>query len=283
MIKTIGEDAAFLGEGPLWHPQLKKLFWFDIIGKKLFCDDERQWEFDRCVSAAGWISDTELLIASEIDLFRFDLETATQTQLHPLEADDTTTRSNDGRADPWGGFWIGTMGKQAEPNQGAIYRYFDGEVRRLFAPISISNAICFAPDKSAAYFTDTAHKRVLRAPLRARDGWPEGAPRTFVDLNPSGENPDGAITCADGSVLVALWGSSCVARFAQDGTELERFSFPTAHISCPALGGPHMRTLFATSARQGLSENDLASQPLAGRVFAVETELAGVPEHQVRL
>lgn len=283
MTQTVGDHAAFLGEGPLWHPTLKKLFWFDIIGKKLFCDDGTEWSFDEHVSAAGWLSDTELLIASESQLMRFSLETGAQNQICALEADDPTTRSNDGRADPWGGFWIGTMSKTAEKDRGAIYRYFDGELRQLFAPITIPNAICFAPDKSCAYFTDTVHKRILRAPLRARDGWPEGAPRTFLDFTQSAENPDGAITCADASVLVALWGASCVARFAPDGTELGRFHFPTAHTSCPALGGEHFSTLYVTTAQEHMSEAELADQPLAGRTFALDTELKGLPEPQVKL
>lgn len=281
--ETVGEHASFLGEGPLWHPSLKKLFWFDIIGNKLFCDDGRVWEFDEHVSAAGWVSETEFLIASETQLMRFNIETKEKTRLVDLEADDPLTRSNDGRADPWGGFWIGTMGKKAQKDLGAIYRYYHGELRQLFAPISISNAICFAPDKSTAYFTDTAHKRVLRVPLRQRDGWPEGAPRTFLDLNHSGENPDGAVVCRDASVLIALWGSSCIARFAPDGAELGRYSFPTAHISCPAMGGPHLKTLYATSAQQDMTYDDLASQPLAGHTFKVETDLNGVPEYQVKL
>ncbi|MEP6333662.1 MAG: SMP-30/gluconolactonase/LRE family protein, partial [Anderseniella sp.] len=125
MMEVFDSTPCTLGEGPLWHPERGQLFWFDIIGKTLFCREGQtlhQWRFDENVSAAGWVDRDTLLIASETGLFRFDIETGRQCLVQTLEADNAATRSNDGRADPWGGFWIGTMGKNAEPKAGAIYR-----------------------------------------------------------------------------------------------------------------------------------------------------------------
>jgi sugar lactone lactonase YvrE len=147
------ETPCELGEGPLWHPSRGQLFWFDILGRCLLTREggrRRSWQFDEHVSAAGWVSDTQLLVASETRLLTVDLDTDRREDVAPLEADDPRTRSNDGRADPWGGFWIGTMGKQAEPGLGAIYRLYRGELRRMFHPVTIPNAICFAPDRASA-------------------------------------------------------------------------------------------------------------------------------------
>ena len=91
------------------------------------------WQFDEHVSAAGWIDHDRLLIASETRLFSFNLATQAQQTVVALEAKDPRTRSNDGRADPWGGFWIGTMGKQAEAGLGGIYRYYQGTLRPLYS------------------------------------------------------------------------------------------------------------------------------------------------------
>ena len=134
-----------LGEGPLWHPLRQQLFWFDILGKQLLSRKDgaqMAWQFDEHVSAAGWIDRDTLLIASETCLQKFDLTTGTGQPLIALEADNDVTRSNDGRADPWGGFWIGTMGKSTERRAGKIYRYFEGALTVLFDEITISNAIC---------------------------------------------------------------------------------------------------------------------------------------------
>ena len=137
-----------LGEGPLWHPERQQLFWFDITNSLLRSRDDDhalEWRFDRMVSAAGWVDRDHLLIASERDLVLFDLRTEAETLVIDLEADNPITRSNDGRIDPLGGFWIGTMGKEAEAGAGAIYRFYRGELRRLYPDISIPNAISFAP------------------------------------------------------------------------------------------------------------------------------------------
>ena len=135
------DTVCELGEGPLWHPWEEALYWFDILGSRLYRRDaqgERHWQFDRHVSAAGWVESGKLLIASERDLFLFDTETGSEEHVVDLEAENAVTRSNDGRADPWGGFWIGTMGKAAEPKAGAIYRFFKGELRKLYGDITIS-------------------------------------------------------------------------------------------------------------------------------------------------
>ncbi|MCX7644760.1 MAG: SMP-30/gluconolactonase/LRE family protein [Rhodobacteraceae bacterium] len=272
-----------LGEGPLWHPGRGQLFWFDITGNRLLTREAgapRHWDFPGNVSAAGWIDETALLVASETGLLRLDLASGATELLAPLEAEDPRTRSNDGRADPWGGFWIGTMGKAAEPGLGAIWRYFRGEVRRLFAPVTIPNAIAFAPDGSFATFADTTSGRVMRTRL-GRDGWPAGEAEVFLDLRAERLNPDGAVFDADGTFWLAEWGAARVSAYGPDGRRLGTLALPARHSSCPAFGGDGLATLFCTSARQGLTEAEIAAQPLNGQTFAAEGVARGQPEHQV--
>ncbi|MEM9583336.1 MAG: SMP-30/gluconolactonase/LRE family protein [Pseudomonadota bacterium] len=282
MAEVYDQNPCVLGEGPLWHPDRNQLFWFDIIQKRMHSKDDQFWQFDEHVSAAGWIDIDHLLIASETALIKFNLETGTQTEICALEAESPDTRSNDGRADPWGGFWIGTMAKDGIGPRGAIYRYYLGELRQLFAPVMISNAIAFAPDKSCAYWADTAAAKVFAVSLD-HDGWPAAAPTVFLDMKQHGLNPDGAIVAADGSYLNAQWGASRVARYSPDGLFIEAFNFPTSHITCPAFAGPDLSLLVATSARQGLEAQQLEAEPLAGQTFCVETDIKGLPEYQVLL
>jgi sugar lactone lactonase YvrE len=252
MIGLFDPTPCALGEGALWHPERRALFWFDILNARLH-GEGRTWTFPELVSAAGWIDRDRLMIASESRLLTFDLRDGTSETVCPLDADNPGTRSNDGRADPQGGFWIGTMGKSAEPGAGAIWRWYRGELRRLFPAITIPNAICFSPDGSAAYFTDTPTRQILRVALDAQ-GWPAGQPEVAVDLRAVRENPDGAVTDARGRLWVAFWGSARVGCFAPDGHELASIPVPSPHTSCPAFGGPGLRDLFVTTARQGLAE-----------------------------
>ena len=270
-----------LGEGPIWHPERKQLFWFDILGNRLLSQIDGRplgWQFDEYVSAAGWVDQDTLLMASETGLYRFDLISGARECVIPLENDNPLTRSNDGRADPQGGFWIGTMGKEAEPGEGAIYRYYKGVLEPLFHDITISNAICFAPDGKTAYYADTPTGRIMRQELN-NEGWPIGVAQVFVDLSSHGLKPDGAVVDAEGCLWNAQWGASRVARYAPGGALLETVVFPAAQISCPAFGGPDLNILYATSAADGAGKTDI----LAGHTFAEKLMIKGQREHRVIL
>lgn len=271
-----------LGEGPLWHPIREQLFWFDILNRKLLtrtADGPAEWTFDRMVSAAGVIDRDRLLIASERDLFVLDLATGAEQRLAELDADNTGTRSNDGRADPQGGFWIGTMGKTAGKGEGAIWRWFRGELRRLFPGITIPNAQCFAPDGRSACFADTTTGKVMRTAID-RDGWPQGQPEVYLDLTSEGLNPDGAVIDAAGNLWLAEWGAARVACYSPQGDRLRNVAFDAPHTSCPAFGGT---TLYCTTALEHMDAAAKARFPDAGKTFAVKDVAAGQIEHTVIL
>ncbi|MDX1739539.1 MAG: SMP-30/gluconolactonase/LRE family protein [Alphaproteobacteria bacterium] len=288
MMDLFANGACELGEGIFWHPLRKTVFWFDILGKRLLCKDVnardglRQWLFDEYVSAAGIINQDELLIASESGLYLFDLETKRRKKLVDLEADNPVTRSNDGRADPFGGFWIGTMGKAAEKSAGSIYRYYEGELRKLFSGLTITNSICFAPDASYACFADTT-RQVINKVLLDEAGWPIlDSVHTFIDLIAEDLNPDGAIIDADGNLWSAQWGAARVACYDASGKFLSSVAAPSPHISCPAIGGESFDMLFATSAQEGLTAKEI-EETNAGAVFAMElkkTAMAGIRGQQ---
>lgn len=285
MSPIFDDTPCLLGEGPLWHPEREQLFWFDILNRRLLTrtgDDTRQWDFAEMVSAAGWTGRDTLLIASETALLQVNLETGARDRVALLEADNPVTRSNDGRADPYGGFWIGTMGKAANPGAGAIWRYYRGEVRKLFGPLTITNAICFTPDGRHACFADTAQGKVWRVALDVQ-GWPKGDPVQFLNLMAEGLNPDGAVFDAAGTFWVAQWGASRVAAYAPDGRFLRAISFDAPHTSCPAFGGANLTTLYCTTARQGLTEADLAANPHSGMTFNAASGTRGQREHKVIL
>ena len=279
-MSVFSDTVCSLGEGPFWHPTRHQFFWFDILGNKLLTwtheKGEHAWSFDEHHSAAGWIDADTLFIASETGFWRMNLNTGARDKVADLETDNPITRSNDGRADPYGGFWIGTMGKASEPRAGAIWRYNRGEVRKLFDGITVSNSICFSPDATTAYFTDTWNKRIDQVHLD-EDGWPVGEVRTFVDLKEDGLNPDGSVVDAEGNLWNAQWGAAQVACYGPDGVLKDQLGFPATQISCPCFGGEDLQTLYVTSAAVGVNG------PQDGMTFAVHTHAKGQREHQVIL
>lgn len=276
------ERRCELGEGPLWHPIREQLFWFDITNRKLLSQDASgalDWDLPQMVSAAGWIDENRLMIAGETGLSLFDITSGSLTLLAEIEADKPENRSNDGRADPQGGFWFGTMGKAEEPGAGAIYRYYRGEIRKIFNNITIPNAICFPPQGSFAHFADTFTGKVMKVTLDA-EGWPNAAPEVFLDLSGEGLNPDGAVIDAAGIMWLAQWGAGRVAAYGPDAAFLRAVYFATAHTTCPAFAGD---LLYCTTAQQGLSPQDRLDQPQAGKVLRARNVAQGQSEHQVIL
>lgn len=276
------DTPCTLGEGALWHPDRQSLIWFDIIGRRMFEKPldgaRRHWDFADPVSAAGIVDADRIIVASSRALSLVDLRDGAAQILVPLEADNAVTRSNDGRADPQGGFWIGTMGLNAEPGAGSIWRFHRGELRRLFPDITITNAICFSPEGDLAHFADTDRSTIWQVRLD-RDGWPAGDPQVFIDLNAEGLNPDGAVIDAQGGLWSAQWGAGRVARYDRQGRFDRAIDLPAPHVSCPAFGGADMTTLFATTARQGLDD----PRDTDGCTYAVPAGVTGQQEHRVIL
>lgn len=272
-----------LGEGPFWHPERKQLFWFDILGQRLLTREggqPREWQFKEMCSAAGWIDHDTLLIATEHRLMRFDLKSGEKTTICPLEADRPDTRSNDGRADPQGGFWIGTMSKSHSPNAGSIWRYYQGELRCLFSDISVSNSICFTPCGTMARFSDTPTRRIMQVGLDA-EGWPTGEPRVFLDLGPMALNPDGAVIDTAGTMWVAQWGAGRIAGYDISGQHCASIPVEAPHSSCPAFGGEQLDQIFITTALENLSHEQRQLFPKSGAVFTASTAYRGQSEHRV--
>lgn len=270
-----------LGEGPIWHPLRGQLFWFDILNCRMLSrvgDQPLEWRFDRMASAAGWVDRDRLLIGTETGLALLDLRGGPLAPVAAIEADDAGTRSNDGRADRQGGFWLGTMGKQAEPGRGAIWRWHRGRLRRLVAGLTIPNAICFSGDGRIAHYADTRTGQVWRQGLDA-EGWPEGEPRPWLDLGSQGLSPDGAVIDSEGAFCVACWGAGRVLRFAPDGSRLEDIRVGGLHSTCPAHGGADLCDLHVTTAQEGLADPG----PADGLPHLVRVAVPGLPEPRVIL
>lgn len=276
-----------LAEGPLWHPEREQLFWFDILGRALHTRDDsgaKSWNFGEYASAAGWIDRDRLLVATETGLWDFNIESGARQRIADIEADNPATRSNDGRADPWGGFWIGTMGKEGDRDgAGAIYRFYRGEVRRLFGSITIPNSISFSPDRSHAYFSDTPTHKLLRVSLDPAQGWPDAEPLVFLDLSGEKLSPDGAVVDSEGRLWVALWGESKVAVYDQEGSLVRNIALSVPQVTCPAFGGKDLSTLYVTTAREHMDDNELEKFPESGLVFQVPTVGTGRAEPKVVL
>lgn len=276
-----------LGEGIFWHPLQERLFWFDILNKTLYSATSGgimvdRFTFETAVSAAGVIDADNLAIASSQGIYRLNIANDTRELIAALETNRPGNRSNDGRVGPSGSFWIGTMAMR-DPNgaaSGALYSVSGKSVTTLLENQRIPNSTCFSPDGRRAYFTDGDH-RIRTVATDAKSGMPVGEWQTFVTVD-GDIDPDGAIVDSEGFVWSAQWRGSSVVRYAPDGRIDRVVKLPVSRVTCPALGGKDLKTLYITTARENMTADELAREPTAGSVFAIEVDVPGLPENLFR-
>lgn len=277
-----------LGEGPSYDPHGDRLFWFDIVGKKMLSHDFTTGETDVTslpfmASMSAMVNSKTQLIAAQDGLYLRDLVTGKLTLNKPLECDNTQTRSNDGRVHASGALWIGTMGIGAQPAAGAIYWYLKGELRQLFSQISIPNAICFSPDGSTAYFTDTPAGRLNSVEVDKRTGLPVGQIRThYLQLAGDG-GIDGAIVDRDGTIWIACWGAGKIIAISDVGEKLHEIVVPVAQPTCPAFVTKRLDKIALTSAWQGIEKQRDSEIAYNGKTLLLDIDVKGRAECRVAL
>ena len=284
---VLSDDACHLGEGPTYDVTTDTAWWFDIREGKLFeaqlgRSSIRVLSLGRMVSALGRIDAERQLIVAEDGLYIRKLADGATTLFLPLEADNPTTRSNDCRVHQSGTFWIGTMGKKAEPKAGAIYALHRGKISTLFSGISIPNSICFSPDGGTGYFTDTPRAVLYAVPLNPATGLPRGEPEVLLRHTGVG-GLDGSVCDADGNIWNACWGASRIDVYSPQGERLRSLGVPAKQSSCPAFVGPDLSRLLVTSAWQDMDAAARAADPQAGYTFLLEASARGRAEPDVKL
>jgi sugar lactone lactonase YvrE len=280
-------ERCHLGEGPTYDAATDTAWWFDILEGRLF---EARVEsgtitvhaLGRMASALARIDAKRQLIVAEDGLYVRHLADGRMELFAPLEADNPATRSNDARVHPSGTLWLGTMGRNAEPRAGAIYALHRGQISRLFADVTIPNAICFSPLGEVGYFADTATNVMYRVPLDAVTGLPIGDPAPFITHRGIG-GLDGAVVDADGLIWNARWGGGCVDVYERTGRRLYALRVPARQPSCPAFVGRDLSRLLVTSAWQGMDAAERAADPDHGRTFILDAGARGRAEPDVKL
>lgn len=277
--ELVWDVAAELGEGPVWADGA--LWFVDIKKRNVHCLDyqglgRRSWEAPEQVGFVLPSARGGFIAGLQSGLHRFDPATGAFTMLAEVEPDQPTNRLNDGVVDPAGRLWFGTMDNGERGKTGAFYRYEPGRLSKTgIDNVAITNGPAISPDGRILYWVDT-----LRGTISACDIGVDGTlgqSRPFVTISPTEGHPDGPTIDAEGCVWISLYAGWEARRYSPSGELLGRVRFPVANITKIAFGGPDLRTAYATTARQMLSAEALAEQPLAGGLFAFPVDVPGVP------
>ncbi len=280
---VVALDArAELGEGPVWDDRSNRLIWVNIIGQSVHFFDPGTGA-DRSVDVPGTPGiaiprQSDGLVLAIGHGFGFLTESGDYEPIVELRQGDVVARMNDGNCDSAGRFWAGTTGFNAEPGAGALYRLDpDLSVTRVLDTVTESNGIDWSPDDRLMYYVDSMERRVDVFDFDLDDGAISDR-RPFAAIDDSEVLPDGLTVDAEGYVWVACWGGAAVRRFAPDGSLAGGVAVPTPNITSHAFGGPDLSRMFITSAREGLSDEQLAADSAAGALFVCEPGVSGRPQ-----
>lgn len=272
-VSVLSHTRCYLGEGPFYCPRRDALYWFDIIEKRRYAHSfktgvETFINLPEMASAMAAVNDDCDIIFTETGLWLHQVGTGCWTPEAYIEPDNALTRCNDARVHPSGAMWLGTMAKDERPNQGAVYHYRKGVVTLLWEKISIPNALCFSPDGTIGYWTDTATAKLMQVNVNPHDGVPQGRPTVFYDHGEKSGGLDGAITDAHGHIWNARWGASCIDHYDRRATRIEKIMLPVKQPTCPAFIGNGR--IAVTSAWKGMNDRQKAANPDAGKTIVID-------------
>jgi sugar lactone lactonase YvrE len=286
-LRVVYAGRAELAEGPVW--QQGALWWVDIaVGTFNRLDLLSGWNSSRAtgnyLGCAIPCIDGRWLLGRQQDCSFLNWETG-ETAHFVTEIDglEERHRFNDGKCDPAGRFWVGSMCLDRRECEASLFCIDgSGEVRRVLRDVSLSNGMAWSPDAKYFYHIDTPTRRVERYSFDVDRGV-LSEQCTLRVFDASEGWPDGMTCDAEGRLWVAMWGGGQVLRLdAQTGKTIARHKLPVSNVSSCTFGDDDLRTLYITTAWEGFTEAQRQAEPLAGSIFAVRTDVPGLPANLFR-
>lgn len=269
--KCVADVGAVLGEGPIWDAREALLCWLDIKGGKLFryspaTEETEAFNVELMVTALAPRLGGGFIAAARDGFFRLFVDGGAvrgEPVMNP-EADLPGNRFNDGKADPAGGFWAGTMDDREEKASGAWWRLApNGAATKLADGFMVTNGPAFDPDRGRVFLTDSAKQIIYVADT---DGACLGSRTPFLKFGSGEGYPDGMEVDSEGCLWVAFWDGACVRRFSRNGEKIAEIALP---VSRPTSLAITKAGLYVTSARIGLVAEALRAAPLSGGLFLI--------------
>lgn len=275
-----------LGECASWWVGRRRLIWVDIRGSAAISVDfstwmRQRWFFPEMIGGLCLTDRGEWLIALETSTWILNMgDNSVRPVLEPPDVGDAR-RFNEVRCDPQGRAWMGYMNDRTRAAEGLLYRLDKGGFTVAARDVSVPNSLAWSPDSAIMYFADGNDPVIWQYDFDARTGQISQR-KPFATLPDESGVPDGAAVDADGYLWSANYGGWSVTRYAPDGEVAEVHELPVSQPTSCSFGGEDLDVMFVTTARQRLTTDDLARQPLAGRVFAMRTKTHGMPPPRVR-
>jgi sugar lactone lactonase YvrE len=282
-VELVIDAGATLAEGPVWDANTRLLYWVDIEGHCVYSYDpqhgtQRSFPVGQYVSAAVLRQSGDLLLAVQHGFANLDPRTGQIQMIAAVEPDKPDNRFNDGKCDPAGRFWAGTMALDGRSGASSLYCLgIDQQVRQMISGVTVSNGLAWSFDQRTMYYIDSATQTVVAYEYDLDSGAITNR-QVVIQVPADLGYPDGMTIDAEGMLWVAHWGGACVTRWDPNcGVALQSIPLPATNVTSCCFGGADFADLYITTARQGLSKEELAKQPAAGGIFRVRPGVCGLP------
>ena len=276
------DAKAVLGEGPVWRAETQALVWVDIESASVCCfypatGENQTWDVGEKPGLAVPAEKGDLILGTSVGFVRLDLASGELSPIIDPEQDLPNNRFNDGKVDPEGRLWAGTMGMNEAPNVGSLYRLNRNlSADKLFDQVSISNGMAWTSDHKIFYYIDSPTRRVDVFDCDMAGGSVSNR-QTAFELPRGMGYPDGMCIDNEGMLWVALWQGWGVARFEPGGALLAKVEVPVECVTSCCFGGENWDELYITTSSRDLDRTGRAEQPLAGGVFRCKPGVSGPP------
>jgi len=279
----IFDGKATLAEGPGWDDERQALIWVDIEQGKICrffpqANRNETWALSQRIGCVVRTKSGNLLAGGQKGLMKLDPETGQVNLLQDPETDLPNNRFNDGKCDPQGRLWAGTMSCDEEEGAGSLYRIDQhGSIQRMVENVTISNGLAWSQDQRTMYYIDTPTRHVDAFDFDPETGDVQQR-RHVIEIPKDMGYPDGMTIDAEGKLWVALWAGWGLGRWdPKTGELLARVKLPVECVTSCCFGGPDYRTLYITTASRDLDEAGHREQPQAGGLFAADVGVQGLP------
>lgn len=281
-VELVLDTKSALGEGAIWNYKTGELIWVNITDKILNfynpkLKNNKEMLTGQMIGTVVPAESGKMIVALENGFYQLDPGTGSKKLIANPEEDIPGNRFNDGKCDPAGRFWAGTMSTEGKQQAGALYRLdADGSVHKMIDNVSTSNGIVWSLNSDKMYYIDTPTRKVVAWDYNNETGEISN-PETAIEVPQEMGYPDGMTIDAKGNVWIALWGGSAVGCWnPETGELLQTIDVPAKNVTSCAFGDDDLGTLYITTARQGTSDEELEKFPHAGGVFKTRPEVKGV-------
>lgn len=276
------EIKAKLGEGAFWNHKTLELYWVDIVGKQfnIYNPSTKKNHSIEMPSSIGTVvpyTKEQAIVALQDGIYKVDIQSGDLELLSDVESEIKGNRFNDGKCDPNGNLWVGSIHFDMVKHKASLYKVEEnGVTTKMIDGVTNSNGIVWTKDTKTMYYIDTPTETIKAYDFDKKNSTISNG-RVVVNILKEDGIPDGMAIDEDDMLWVGMWSGTAVARYNPiTGKLISKIEVPAKNVTSCAFGGKDLDELYITTSSLGMTKEEIEKYPLAGSIFKVRPGVKGV-------